>query len=127
VTAVLRPGAGQVLALPGRTATELASAAAGGYDVTVRQVVIPPGGAPRGQHTHPDCTEVMLVLAGEGEFAAGDASWPAGQGDVIVVSPGQPHRTRNTGSGDLVLCCFFPVPAITTIEGPLPGTAQDAR
>lgn len=117
MTAVLRPGQGRVLALPGRTATELISAAVGGYDVTVRQVVIPPGAPGRGQHTHPDCAEVMLVLAGDGEFAAGDETWAAGPGDVIVVSPGQPHRTRNTGSGDLVLCCFFPVPVITTIEG----------
>jgi quercetin dioxygenase-like cupin family protein len=127
MTAVIRPGQGRLLTLPGRTATELISAAAGGYDVTVRRVVIPPGGAPRGQHVHPDCTEIILVMAGDGEFASGDESWPARPGDVIVVSPGQPHRTSNTGGGDLVLCCFFPVPVLTTVEGPPPGTADDAR
>jgi mannose-6-phosphate isomerase-like protein (cupin superfamily) len=122
VTAVIRPGQGRVLPLPGRTATELISAIEGGYDVAVRRVVIPPEGASgahgraRGPHIHPDCEEVMLVLAGSGEFTAGDMAWPTGPGDVIVVSPGQPHRTLNTGTDDLILFCFFPVPAITTVE-----------
>jgi quercetin dioxygenase-like cupin family protein len=120
VTAVIRPGQGQVLPLAGRTATELVSAAQGGYDVTVRRVVIPPEEAAgtRGPHTHPDHTEVILVLAGSGEFTAGDQAWPADPGDMMVVSPGQPHRTRNTGTDDLVLFCFFPVPALTTAEQP---------
>ncbi|MBV9451662.1 MAG: cupin domain-containing protein [Streptosporangiaceae bacterium] len=121
MTAVIRPEQGRMLPLPGRTATELVSAAEGGHDVTVRRVVIPPerpSVTPRGPHVHPDCTEVMLVLAGSGEFTAGDRSWPAGPGDVIVVSPGQPHRTRNTGPDDLVLCCVFPVPELVTVEDP---------
>jgi mannose-6-phosphate isomerase-like protein (cupin superfamily) len=123
VTAVIRPGQGRVLPLPGRIATELMSATEGGYDVTVRRVVIPPEGSPganpgsaRGPHAHPDCAEVILVLAGSGEFTAGEGAWPAGPGDVMVVSPGQPHRTRNTGTDDLVLFCFFPVPSLTTVE-----------
>lgn len=118
MTAVIRPGQGQLLPLTGRTATELVSAAEGGYDVTVRRVVIPPSAAPRGPHTHPDCAEVMLILAGRGEFTAGDQAWAAGPGDVIVVSPGQPHRTRNTGAEDLVMFCFFPVADLVTIEQP---------
>lgn len=121
MTAVIRPGQGRVMSLPGRTATELASAAEGGYDVTVRRVVIPPkrdGTAARGPHVHPDCTEVIYVLAGTAEFTAGDAAWPAGPGDMMVVSPGQPHRTRNAGPGDLILLCFFPVPALGSVEGP---------
>lgn len=118
MTGVIGAGQGRVLTLPGRTATELVSAASGGYDVSVRRVVIPPGGPDRGQHVHPDCTEVMLVLAGTGEFTAGQRSWPAVPGDVLVASPGEPHRTKNTGEDDLVLCCFFPVPEIVTVEEP---------
>jgi mannose-6-phosphate isomerase-like protein (cupin superfamily) len=121
VTAVIRPGQGRVLPLPGRTATELVSAAEGGYEVTVRRVVIPPeagSAAARGPHIHPECAEVMLVVAGSGEFTAGDRAWPAGPGDVIVVSPGQPHRTRNTGADELVMLCFFPVPGLVTVEEP---------
>lgn len=109
------------MGLPGRTATELVSAAEGGYDVTVRRVVIPPeqeAAGARGPHAHPGCSEVILVLSGSAEFTAGDAAWPAGPGDMMVVSPGQPHRTRNTGGDDLVLLCFFPVPDLATVEGP---------
>ncbi len=118
MTAVIRPGEGTVLTLPGRTATELVSAAQGGYDVTVRRVVIPPedSAGARGPHVHPDCPEAIVVQAGQGEFTAGDRAWPASPGDVLVVSAGQPHRTRNTGAEDLVLFCFFPVPVLTTVE-----------
>jgi mannose-6-phosphate isomerase-like protein (cupin superfamily) len=126
VTAVIYAGQGRVLSLPGRTATDLISAD-GGYDVTARRVVIPPeraGAAARGPHTHPDCAEVMLILAGSGEFTAGDQTWPAGPGDVIVVSPGQPHRTRNTGADDLVMFCFFPVSALTTVETAVDNTVE---
>lgn len=122
MTAVIRPGGGRELQLPGRTATELTSAAGGGQDdVTVRRVVIPPERAPgpsRGPHAHPDCAEVILVLAGRGEFTAGDRAWPAGPGDVLVVSPGEPHRTRNTSDEDMVLFCVFPAGAVVTVEEP---------
>jgi quercetin dioxygenase-like cupin family protein len=125
VTAVISAGAGRVLPLPGRTATELVSGVEGGYPVTVRRVSIPPedtgrAAARRGPHRHAGCTEVIVVLAGTGEFTAGSASWPVGPGDVIVVSPGEPHLTRNTGRGELVSLCFFPVPdlaAVTTEAG----------
>jgi mannose-6-phosphate isomerase-like protein (cupin superfamily) len=131
MTAVIRAGAGRVLPLPGRTATELVSGAEGGYPVTVRRVSIPPGdaglagharpaGPRRAPHRHADCTEVIVVLAGTGEFTAGTDSEPVGPGDVIVVSPGEPHLTRNTGTGELVTLCFFPVPdlaAVTTEAG----------
>ena len=45
-------------------------------------------------------------------------------GDVVVVSPGQPHRTRNTGSADLVSLCFFPVPDLAAVTTELPGPAR---
>ena len=115
MTAVIRAGAGRVLPLPGRTATELVSGAEGAYQVTVRRVSIPPadagpGAVRRGPHRHAGCTEVIAVQAGNGEFTAGRDSWPVGPGDVIVVSPGEPHLTRNTGPGELVMLCVFPVP-----------------
>lgn len=130
MTAVIRAGGGRQLALPGRTATELVSGTEGGYPVTVRRVSIPPeraaagsGAARRGPHRHVGCTEVIVVLAGTGEFTAGTASWPVGPGDVIVVSPGEPHLTQNTGPEELVSLCFFPVTdlaAVTTEAGGAP-------
>lgn len=127
MTAVIRSGGGRVLALPGRSAEELVSGTAGGYGVTLRRVTIPPedrDAAARGPHRHEGCEEVMVILAGAGEFTAAGRAWPVGPGDVIVVSPGQPHRTRNTGSGDLVSLCFFAVPDLAAVTTELPGGSQ---
>lgn len=127
MTAVVRRGGGRVLALAGRSADELVSGTAGGYGVTLRKVTIPPedgDAAARGPHRHEGCEEVMVILAGAGVFTAGDRAWPVGPGDVIVVSPGQPHRTRNTGPGDLVSLCFFAVPDLAAVTTELPGGPQ---
>jgi mannose-6-phosphate isomerase-like protein (cupin superfamily) len=118
MTTVIRAGAGRPLSLPGRHATELVSAAEGGYGVTVRRVVIPPetGRAPaRGPHRHEDCEEVIVILTGTGAFETAAAVIPVGPGDVVVVSPGEPHRTRNTGPDDLVSLCFFAVPDLAAV------------
>jgi len=126
VTTVIRAGGGRQLSLPGRSATELASAAEGGFGVTVRRVSIPPerAGAPaRGPHRHDGCEEVILILAGTGEFVTGAGGTPVGPGDVVVVSPGEPHRTRNSGSADLVSLCFFPVPDLPRVTTELPVAA----
>lgn len=113
-----------MLALPGRTAAELVSTAEGGYGVTVRRVVIPSGTGPhaaRGPHRHEGCEEVIVILSGSGEFTANDRAWPVGPGDVVVVSPGEPHRTRNTGDGDLVSLCFFAVGDLAAVTSELPA------
>lgn len=127
MTAVIRAGGGRQLSLPGRSATELASAAEGGFGVTVRRVIIPPDDpqAPRrGPHRHDGCEEVIVILAGTGQFETSDGAVPVGPGDVVVVSPGQPHRTRNTGSADLVSLCFFPVPDLPRVTTELPPSAS---
>jgi mannose-6-phosphate isomerase-like protein (cupin superfamily) len=126
MTAVIRAGEGRRLALPGRTATELVSGAEGGYHVTVRRVTIPPAADPagaRGPHQHAGCEEVIVVLAGTGEFETAGGAVPVGPGDVVVISPGEPHRTRNTGPGDLVSLCFFGVPDLAAVTTELPGPA----
>jgi mannose-6-phosphate isomerase-like protein (cupin superfamily) len=123
VTAVIRSGGGRALALAGRSAEELVSGTAGGYGVTLRKVTIPPedGDAARGPHRHEGCEEVMVIVAGAGEFTAGARAWPVGPGDVVVVSAGQPHRTRNTGTDDLVSLCFFAVPDLAAVTTELPA------
>jgi mannose-6-phosphate isomerase-like protein (cupin superfamily) len=121
---VIPAGSGRQLSLPGRSVRELASAAEGGSAVTVRHVTIPPerpGAQRRGPHRHEGCEEVILILAGTGQFEGGGAATPVGAGDVIVVSPGEPHRTRNTGPADLVSLCFFPVPDLPRVTTELPG------
>jgi mannose-6-phosphate isomerase-like protein (cupin superfamily) len=130
MTAVIRPGAGQRLSLPGRTSVELISAAEGGYGVTVRRVTIPPetDQAPaRGPHRHEGCEEVIAILAGTGAFETAGSVVPVGPGDVVVVSPGEPHRTRNTGTDDLVSLCFFAVPDLAAVTTELPPTPGSSR
>ena len=127
MSAVIRAGEGRRLSLPGRSAVELASAAEGGFGVTARRVTIPPESPEipaRGPHRHDGCEEVILILAGTGAFETSDGSAPVGPGDVVVVSPGEPHRTRNTGSADLVSLCFFPVPDLPRVTTELPGFAR---
>jgi len=137
MTAVIRAGEGRRLSLPGRAATELVSGAEGGYGVTVRRVTIPPEGdlreagqpgtgpaAPRGPHRHDGASEVIVILAGTGEFETADGAVPVGPGDLVVVSPGEAHRTRNTGPGDLVSLCFFAVPDLAAVTTELPGWAR---
>ena len=127
MSAVIRAGAGRQLSLPGRSAVELASAAEGGFGVTVRRVTIPPESPDiqgRGPHRHDGCEEVIVILAGTGEFETSDGATPVGPGDVVVVSAGEPHRTRNTGAADLVSLCFFPVPDLPRVTTELPGTAR---
>jgi mannose-6-phosphate isomerase-like protein (cupin superfamily) len=132
MTAVIRAGAGRRLSLPGRTSVELVSAAEGGYGVTVRRVTIPPAGkaggagqrapaAARGPHLHEDCEEVIVILEGTGEFVTDGGVTAVGPGDTVVVSPGEPHRTRNTGRTDLVSLCFFPVPDLAAVSSELPA------
>jgi len=124
VTAVIRAGGGRPLSLPGRTVAELASAAEGGFGVTVRRVTIPPedpAAPPRGPHRHDGCEEVILILAGSGEFLTSEGGTPVGPGDVVIVSPGEPHRTRNRGPADLVSLCFFGVPDLASVTTELPA------
>lgn len=122
MTRVIPSGAGHQLALPGRSAVELVPGPAGEGQVTLRKVTIPPerGRAPgRGPHRH-GCEEVMVVLAGAGTFTSEGQPAAVSSGDVIVVSPGEPHQTRNTGDSDLVMLCFFPVGDLqrVTVESP---------
>ena len=127
MSAVIRAGSGRQLSLPGRSAAELASAAEGGFGVTVRRVTIPPespGVPARGPHRHDGCEEVILILSGTGAFETGGGATPVGPGDVVVVSPGEPHRTRNTGPADLVSLCFFAVPDLPRVTTELPGFSQ---
>ena len=123
---VIHAGGGRRLSLPGRSAAELASGAEGSFGVTVRRVTIPPegpGGPDRGPHRHEGCEEVIAILDGTGEFVTAGGTTPVGPGDVIVVPPGEPHRTRNTGAGDLVSLCVFPVPDLARVTPELPREA----
>lgn len=67
----------------------------------------------------------MTILSGVGELRAGDEVWAVAPGDVIVVSAGVLHRTRNTGSVDLVMLCVLPVADVGAITEELAEDPED--
>lgn len=108
----------QVLDLPGRIATEVASAATGASSSTVRLVEIAPGTAARGPHVHDGFEEVIHVLEGKGVLRTDSGDHPLLPGDTALVPSGERHQTVNTGDATLALSCFFPVADIR------PGTRE---
>lgn len=69
-------------------------------------------GAVRGNHLHPEGTEVIVLFGSEALLAyvedrtTREAFLEADSAVVVVIPPGIPHAFRNTGEGDLVLLCF---------------------
>jgi len=109
---VFTQSAAKLLGLPGRTALEIVSGEGGASGITLRKVEIPVSTAldsPRSRHVHNNFEECIYVLAGEGMTEADSGNYALKAGDAIVISSGEKHATRNTGSEPLVLLCFFPV------------------
>jgi len=58
---------------------------------------------------HAEAYEYFYVLYGKGVAEVGDTSMEIGEGAFFVVSPGQTHQVRNTGSSRLyVLTTMVP-------------------
>jgi mannose-6-phosphate isomerase-like protein (cupin superfamily) len=108
---IVHPGDAKDLNLPGRKSLEIISKEVGSSAVTLRLVEIPvatPGEVPREPHRHTDFEECMYILSGEGETRTTNGESKVVAGDTILVSPGELHVTRNTGSTPLRMLCFFP-------------------
>jgi mannose-6-phosphate isomerase-like protein (cupin superfamily) len=113
---VLTQAQAKNLGLPGRKSLEIVSGETGSQAVTLRLVEIPvpkPGDEPRGRHFHTDTEECIYVMSGEGCTESESGNHPLRAGDTILIPPGEPHVTRNTGREPLVLMCFFPVARVT--------------
>lgn len=105
------------LDLPGRRSREIVAGARGASSTLRRvEIAVPAPGEPaRRPHWHPDSEEVIHVLDGEGVTWVEGEEHPMAPGDTIRIAPGERHVTRNTGTGPLVLLCFFPVPDVTIL------------
>jgi quercetin dioxygenase-like cupin family protein len=119
------------LGLPGRKSLEIVSGENGAKGLTLRLVEIPvtlPDEAPRGPHQHSGHEECIYVLSGQGTTFAETGEYPLQIGDTILIPPGEKHVTRNTGSGPLLLLCFFPSADISkgTVE-PAVSSATSKR
>lgn len=56
-------------------------------------------------HRHMTSEELYHVTQGEGEMTLGESVFPVAEGDTVCISPGIPHRIRNTGKVDLKILC----------------------
>ena len=71
-----------------------------------------PGDGPR-LHRHP-YDETWVVVSGQVTFRAGDESFVAVAGDIVVVPPGTPHAFEHAGSERSKLVCIHAAPAFVT-------------
>ena len=109
---LFKQGDARELGLPGRRAMEILSGERGARGVTLRIVEIPvarSGDALRAAHQHSEFEECIYTLSGQGTTLADSGEYEMRPGDTLLMSPGEKHVTRNTGSEPLVLLCFFPV------------------
>jgi quercetin dioxygenase-like cupin family protein len=74
--------------------------------MTVGRSTLPPGGMnPR--HFHPNCEEVLHVLAGRILHTMGDEEAELSPGDTITIPANVVHNARNIGDTEaLLLICF---------------------
>jgi mannose-6-phosphate isomerase-like protein (cupin superfamily) len=64
--------------------------------VTVGTARISPG-QENPLHIHPNCTEIILFLAGSVEHVVGNDVVEVSQGDMLIVPAGVAHKARNVG------------------------------
>ena len=61
------------------------------------------------QHYHVKSEEIYYILQGSAKIRLEGEVGEVGEGDGIVILPGQKHKIWNTGAEDLVfLCCCSP-------------------
>ena len=75
-------------------------------DVSILQVVVPPG-CSTGVHAHQG-DEHHLVLAGRWRMAQGDHEYELGPGDYIAWDPTVPHDVQNLGPDEGRLLVIYP-------------------
>jgi hypothetical protein len=75
-----------------------------------------PGGA-QPDNSHPDSTEIFVVLSGQGLAHSDEHSVHIGPGDVLVLPPGSVHRIENTSATER----FYAVTIMARDAGALPG------
>ncbi len=76
-------------------------------DMTVGRCIIKPGKA-NPMHSHPNCSEVLVVLKGQiaHTFDSGE-DVVLNEWDSISIPAGSEHRARNLGNEDAVLLICF--------------------
>lgn len=80
----------------------------GAVNQSLAEATVPPGAATL-LHRHRLTEELYHVTAGTGRMTLGEAHFPVGVGDTVLIPPGTPHCVENTGTVPLrILCCCSP-------------------
>ena len=58
-------------------------------------------------HSHRDIEEIVYVLEGQGRAWIDGSTCKIKTGDSVLYPPNSKHTVTNTGTGTLVLLCFF--------------------
>lgn len=75
-----------------------------------------PGGA-QPDNSHPDSTEIFVVLTGHGIAHSDEHSVTIGPGDVLILPPGSVHRIENTSATERL----YTVTIMAEDGGAMPG------
>jgi len=74
--------------------------------LTVGECTIYPG-QENPLHSHPNCEEILHVLAGELEHTADGERYRLTAGDTITIPPGVRHNARNVGQTNAVMTVVY--------------------
>jgi mannose-6-phosphate isomerase-like protein (cupin superfamily) len=89
---------------------------ADGTDTSVFYEVWEPGGA-QPPNSHPDSTEIFVILRGEGRAFSDEHTVDLRAGDVLILPPGSVHRIVNTSPAERL----YAVTIMASDPGALPG------
>jgi mannose-6-phosphate isomerase-like protein (cupin superfamily) len=96
--AVLSPGEGKVVALPGATMIFKALSGVGATDFLVGEFAAEPGFATAGPHFHCTVEELFYIVDGVFDFFIDDHVERVGPGAFVTIPPGVTHDFRNPGT-----------------------------
>lgn len=111
-------------ATQGLTIRRVISAVDGATDFTMEIFEIGPGGY-SAFHAHPWDHQVFVIKGGGVVVGAHDET-PFEVGDVIFISPNEPHQFRNTGDTTVEFVCLVPQAALTAyyMDSTDPGAGE---
>jgi len=87
-----------------------------GADTSVFFEIWEPGGA-QPPNSHPDSTEIFVMLCGEGRAFSDDHTVDLRAGDVLILPPGSVHRIVNASATERL----YAVTIMAKDSGALPG------